>query len=240
MKNLLLTIILMTPLVAIAQDDQTIMFEFGIGIGNASGGRTDGNDKAKFCKNRNTDRMMFGAIRYSYNDIEAHVAKWWHDEDTRCNRDSMAVGVGYVIDSQGNGTQGTDDVYVSWTPGLAYTWGEDKDFTGQDDSNTNWRQTGNWQVFNRVAVGAGGNDGAVELAVHRYGTFNPEHGEYFVTVGAQLRDLEDTGNTDGDRGLTPPESDSFEIIVKENTESTTPSKTFDTSDQPGATEIFGG
>ena len=43
------------------------------------------------------------------------------------------------------------------------------------------------------------------MAAHRYGTFNPEHGEYFVTVGAMFRNLDDADNTDGDRGLTPPE-----------------------------------
>ena len=41
MKKLLLTIMLMVPLVAVA-DDQSIMFEFGVGFGKSSGGRDDG------------------------------------------------------------------------------------------------------------------------------------------------------------------------------------------------------
>ena len=205
MRNLLLTIMLFLPMVAVASDDQTIMFEIGIGFGNASGGRTDGNDNAKWCKNRNTGRMTYGAIRYSYDDVEVHVARWFHDEEVaNCDRDMWAVGAGYVIDTQGDGKAGTDDVYASWTPGFAYVWGDNSDFTGKDSDSTNWRQTSNWQTFNRFAVGAGGNDGAVEIAAHRYGTFNPEHGEYFATVGLQLRDLDDSANTGGDRGLTEP------------------------------------
>ena len=206
MKNLLLTIMLFLPMVAVASDDQTIMFEIGIGFGNASGGRTDGNDNAKWCKNRNTGRMTYGAVRYSYDDVEVHVARWFHDEEVaNCDRDMWAVGAGYVLDTQGDGKAGTDDVYASWTPGFAYVWGDNTDYTGKDDNDgTNWRQTSNWQTFNRFAVGAGGNDGAAEVAVHRYGTFNPEHGEYFATVGLQLRDLDDAANTGGDRGLTEP------------------------------------
>ena len=195
---------------AIAKDDQTIMFEIGIGFGNASGGRTDGNDNAKFCKNRNTGRMVMGAVRYSYDDVEVHVARWFHDEEVaNCDRDMWAAGLGYVLSTEGKGNDGNNDVYASWTPGIAYTWGgeDNTDFTGKDNDNdgTNWRQTGNFQTFNRVAVGAGGQDGAVEIAVHRYGTFNPEHGENFVTVGGMLRDGDgSTGKDNGDRGLVPP------------------------------------
>ena len=208
MRTLLLTIMLFLPMVAVASDDQTIMFEIGMGFGNASGGRTDGNDNAKFCKNRNTGRMTYGAVRYSYDDVEVHVAKWWHDEDTRCNRDSYAVGLGYVLSTKDsadfNDSSSAGLGYASWTPGFAYTWGDDKDFTGQDRDNTNWRQTGNWQTFNRVALGFGDENIAGEVAVHRYGTFNPEHGEYFATVGLQLRDLDDAATDDGDRGLEQP------------------------------------
>lgn len=203
---------LLVPLTVMAQDDQTLMFEWGFGFGNASGGRTDGNDNAKFCKNRNTGRMMYGAIRYSYDNAEVHVARWFHDEEVaNCDRDSWAVGAGYILDTQGDGKAGTDDVYASWTPGFAYVWSDNTDFTGKDRDGTNWRQTSNWQTFNRFAVGAGGNDGAVELAAHRYGTFNPEHGEYFGTIGLQLRDLEGVNNApaDGDRGLEPPVGDTI-------------------------------
>ena len=215
MKKLLLTIALLLPFAAVA-NDQSIMFEVGIGFGK-SGGRTDGNDNAKFCKNRNNGRMVMAAVRYRYNDGEAHVARWWHDDGNapNCDRDSWAVGVGYVLDTQDSGEAGIDDYYATWTPGLAYTWGDNKDFTGQDADNTNWRQTGNFQVFNRVAVGAGGNDGSVELAVHRYGTFNPEHGENFVTIAGSLRDYESPD--DGDRGLTPPDDGTGDTIINNTT-----------------------
>lgn len=213
---------LLVPLTALATD-QSIMFEVGFGFGNASGGRTDGNDNAKWCKNRNTGRMFFGAVRYTQDNVEVHVARWFHDEDVaKCDRDTWAAGLGYVIDSQGSGEAGYDDQYVSWTPGFAYTWGEDKAFTGQDADNTNWRQTGNWQTFNRFAIGATTDDNyAVEAAVHRYGTWNPEHGEYFVTVGAMLRDLDGNDGsgvrqhvtTTDDRGLTPPTEDTTVIIT---------------------------
>lgn len=204
MKNILLTIALLLPFTAVASDDQRLLFEVGVGFGNASGGQSGKSDKLKFCKNRNQGRMVYTAVRYSYDSVEAHVARWWHDDKgaPRCDRDSWAVGAGYIISSEGEGTAGQEDVYASWTPGFAYTWGEDKGFTGQDSDNTNWRQTGNWQTFNRFAVGTGNDDYMGELAVHRYGTFNPEHGEYFATVGLGLKDLDD--NKDGDRGLTPP------------------------------------
>lgn len=212
MKKLLLTIALLVPFAAVA-DDQSITFEFGIGFGASSGGRTDGNQLAKFCKNRNHGRLYMGAVRYRYNDGEVHVARWWGDDGDapRCDRDSWAVGVGYVLDTQDAGEAGLDDYYATWTPGLAYTWGEDKGFTGQDSSNTNWRQTGNFQIFNRVAAGYGGDDGSVELAVHRYGTFNPEHGENFLTIGGTLRDYE--APNDGDRGLTPPDEGTGDTII---------------------------
>ena len=215
MKTSILAIAMATALIsapAIAKDDQTIMFEIGIGFGNASGGRTDGNDKAKFCKNRNTGRMVYGAIRYTYDNVEAHVARWFHDEEVaNCDRVMWAVGGGYVISTEGKGNDGNNDVYASWTPGFAYVWGDNTDFTGKDRDGTNWRQTSNWQTFNRFAVGAGGQDGAVEAAAHRYGTFNPEHGEYFVTVGGMLRDGNGSGG-DSDRGLTPPDGGDTIII----------------------------
>ena len=223
MRNLLLTIMLFLPMVAVASDDQTIMFEIGFGFGNASGGRTDGNDNAKWCKNRNTGRMTYGAVRYSYDDVEVHVARWFHDEEVaNCDRDMWAVGAGYVLDTQNDGKAGTDDVYASWTPGFAYVWGDNSDFTGKDKDGTNWRQTSNWQTFNRFALGIGGNDAAAEVAVHRYGTFNPEHGEYFATMGFGLRDAESVATGNGDRGLTPPTDDGLTVIVEDNRETIVP------------------
>jgi len=183
--------------------DNSIMFEVGFGFGK-SGSRTDGNDNAKFCKNRNTGGMTYMAVRLRDDDVELHGARMLHDEDiANCDRDMWAVGLGYVIDTQGEGDAGYDDQYASWTPGFAYTWGENNNFTGQDSDNTNWRQTGNWQTFNRFAVGATTEDNyAVEVAVNRYGSFNPEHGEYFVTVGAMLRDLDNPNANGGNGGDT--------------------------------------
>ena len=205
MKNLLLAIAMLVPFTAVASDDQRLLFEVGVGFG-PSGSVSGKSDKLKFCKNRNQGRMVYTAVRYSYDNVEAHVARWWHDDKgaPRCDRDSWAVGAGYIISTEGDGTAGREDVYASWTPGFAYTWGEDKGFTGQDSSNTNWRQTGNWQTFNRVAIGTGNDDYMGEIAVHRYGTWNPEHGEYFATVGLGLKDLDDNKSS-GDRGLTPPD-----------------------------------
>ena len=220
MKKLLLTIALLVPFTAVASDDQRLLFEVGVGFGK-SGGQSGKSDKLKYCKNRNNGRMVYTAVRYSYDNVEAHVARWWHDDGgaPRCDRDSWAVGAGYIISSEGHGTAGQEDVYASWTPGVAYTWGENKNFTGQDSDNTNWRQTGNWQTFNRLAVGLGNDDYMGEVAVHRYGTWNPEHGEYFATVGLGLKDLDDN-KSNGDRGLTPPDEGSDTIINNYDTDIT--------------------
>lgn len=218
MKNLLLVLAMLVPFTAVASDDQRLLFEVGIGFGK-SGSVSGKSDKLKFCKNRNQGRMIYTAVRYSYDSVEAHVARWWHDDKgaPRCDRDSWAVGAGYIISTEGEGTAGQDDVYASWTPGVAYTWGENKGFTGQDGDNTNWRQTGNWQTFNRIAVGTGNDDYMGEVAVHRYGTWNPEHGEYFATVGLGLKDLDDNRN-DGDRGLEqPPIINEGDTIINETT-----------------------
>ena len=205
MKKLLLTIALllpMLPMVAIAQD-QSILIEFGIGLGK-SGKITKTKEQMankfnnKFCYHRPQGRQIFGAVRYRYDDVETHVAHWFGEADqARCERDSWAVGLGYVIDTQNDGIQGTDDYYASWTPGIAYTWGENKDFNVQDNTNTNWRMKNNWQMFNRVAVGYGADeDYAVEVAVVRYGFTNFERtGENFVTIGLMGRDLENNNGT---------------------------------------------
>ena len=188
--------------------DHRILVEFGIGFGNSSGSVKDKNPDSKWCKHRNRGRMKMGAIRYQYDDVEIHYARWTGDHGNAvvCDRDMNAVGIGYVLSTQDDGVAGRDTGYATWTPGLSYAWGRDREFTGKDADNTNWRQTGNFQVFNRLALGVNGNDGRGELAVHRYGTFNEDHGENFVTIGLGLQDLDDSnhgaagGGDDGERG----------------------------------------
>ena len=216
MKNVIIAIVaamLFASGSAMAGGDHRILFEFGVGFGNSSGSVKDKNPDSKWCKHRNRGRMKMGAIRYQYDDVEIHFARWTGDNGGAdvCDRDMNSVGVGYVLSTQDDGVSGRDTGYASWTPGLSYAWSSrDRDFTGKDASSTNWRQTGNFQVFNRLALGVNGNDGRGELALHRYGTFNPDHGENFVTIGLGLQDLDDSnhGNTgggdDGDREITPP------------------------------------
>lgn len=197
---------LLVPLTAIA-NDESIMFELGFGIGN-SASRNDGNDNARWCKNRNIgDELIFLAVRYRNDNREVHVARWFHEEDlASCDRDSWAVGAGYVMSTEGNTIDGVaDGFHASWTPGLAYTWGKNKDFTGQDAINTNWRNTGNWQVFNRVAIGLAGPDSGVEYAINRYGTFNEEHGESFLAYAIAFKDLDSGSANNNDRGLEQPD-----------------------------------
>jgi hypothetical protein len=203
MKNILLIIMLLLPMAVLA-NDQSIMLEIGVGFGS-SGIQSTKNDNARWCKNRNTGGLTFVALRYRNDNTELHTARWFHDEDvTTCNRDSWAVGAGYVLSTEGAGTIGQKNLYATWTPGLAYTWGENRNFTGQDADNTNWRNTGNWQVFNRVALGRGTDDIGVEIAINRYGTFNEEHGETFATVGFIVKDLENNNPTLTNKPVKPP------------------------------------
>lgn len=211
MKNIAIAIVaamLFASTAATAGDDHRILVEFGFGFGHSSGAVTDKNPDSKWCKHRNRGRMKMGAIRYQHNDVEVHFARWTGDHGNAvvCDRDMNAFGVGYVLSTYDDGELGREDEYATWTPGLAYTWGRDRVFTGKDSDNTNWRQTGNFQVFNRVALGATGTNSYAEVAVHRYGTFNRDHGENFVTVGIGWLDLDDNRltNGSGDREILPP------------------------------------
>ena len=202
---------LMVPFVAVAADE-SIMFELGFGFGNSGKVTKTAEELAnpfnnKFCYHRPSSRMIYGAVRYRYDDVEAHVARWVNDSDqARCDRDSWAVGMGYVIDTQtGSGTDSVDDVYASWTPGLAYTFGANKDFNVQDNSNTNWRLKDNFQMYNRVAIGVGDKDYAGEVAIVRYGMIASDYerkGENFMTISAGVRDFDSP--SDGSRGLEQP------------------------------------
>ena len=224
----ILTAMAAVMLIAVAPfaqaDDNQILVEFGFGIGK-SASVSNKSDTSKWCKHRNRGGLTTIMVRARNNDRELHVARWWGDDGSaaRCDRDAWAVGVGYVIDTISDDERGTEDAYASWTPGLAYTWGDDRGFKGEDSDNTNWRLTGNFQVFNRLAVGVpftngeDGNDGIVELAAHRYGTFDPDHGENFLTIGVGLRDFDiPNANDDGDRELTPPDAGDTTIINNDN------------------------
>ena len=174
MNRILLTIILLLPLTVQAQQDQSILFEIGFGFGTST------STTSNACSNRSSDRPIFAAVRYRYDDVEVHGATW---NGADCGRDAIAVGVGYVIDTQGDGLAGRDDVYASWTPGVSYVW--------QGDSTTS-RLENNVNMFNRVAVGVSDDDIMVELAVNRYGRILKNYdttGENFVTVGLGYQDL---------------------------------------------------
>jgi len=196
MKNILLTLLLFVPLAALADSDQTIMFELGIGFGG-SGQVTKTKEQLankfnnKFCYHRPQGRMIYGAIRYRYDDVETHIARWFNDTDTtKCDRDSWAVGLGYVLDTQDINANGVD-YYATYTPGIAYTWGKNKNFNVQDNTNTNWRLKDKWQMYNRVAVGDGNKDWMGEVAVVRYGLHIVDYernGENFLTITAGARD----------------------------------------------------
>lgn len=225
MKKLFLTIALLLPLTAIAADE-TILFEVGFGFGH-SGKVTKTEEELanpfnnKFCFHRPQGNTIYGAIRYRYDDVEAHIARWVSSADQpRCERDSWAVGVGYVIDTQtGSGTESVDDVYASYTPGLAYTWGENKNFNVQDNTNTNWRLKDNWQMYNRVAIGGGNEDYIGEVAIVRYGLIAGNYerkGENFITFSGGVRDFDEPAT--GDRGLEqPPIINEGDTIINETT-----------------------
>jgi len=191
----------------LAAEDRSITFEIGVGFGKSASHDRVKKSNQKVCRNRQWDGMLMGAVRVRYDDIEVHGARWFHDADyPTCDRDAYAVGVGYVMSTEDDGTRGDDDWHASWTPGLAYTWGENKNFTGQEADGTNWRLHNNWQLYNRVAIGYGNEDLDIEVAAHRYGTWNFNHGENFVTVGLALKDLDNNdrndngGSTNGDDG----------------------------------------
>jgi len=200
MKNILLTIMLAVPLTVYAADE-TIMFEVGFGFGGSgkvtkSKAELDNKFNNKFCYHRPQSNSIYGAVRYRYDDVEVHAARWVSSADqARCERSSWAVGLGYVIDTQtGTGQENVDDVYASWTPGVAYTWGGNTDFNVQDNTNTNWRLKDNWQMYNRVAVGGGSKDYNAEVAIARYGLIAGDYerkGENFITEN-------------NSRGLEPP------------------------------------
>ena len=176
MNRILLTIILLLPLTVQAQQDQSILFEIGIGFGTGT------STASNACANRSSDRPIFAAVRYRYNDVELHGATW---NGADCNRDAMAVGVGYVFDTQDDGLAGRDDVYASWTPGVSYVWGQDTS-TSRLNSNVN--------MFNRVAVGVSDENGFIEVAANRYGRILKNYdttGENFVSVGVGYQNLVD-------------------------------------------------
>ena len=185
MNRILLTIILLLPLTVQAQQDQSILFEIGVGFGTST------STTSNACGNRSSDRPIFAAVRYRYDDVEIHGATW---KGAGCNRDAIAVGVGYVIDTQGDGLAGRDDVYASWTPGVSYVWGQD---------TTTSRLENNVNMFNRVAIGVSDENAFVELAVNRYGRILKNYdttGENFVSVGVGWQNLVNnlpTANTSG-------------------------------------------
>lgn len=177
----------------------SVVFEIGIGIG--SSGNVTKTEKemrrpynvVRWCVNRPSSRLKFVGVRYRQGDVEAHYARWWHDsKDRNCDRTSNAVGLGLVLQTGGSS-------YASWTPGIAYTWGSDKDFTNEREDNTNWRLSNNFQVFNRLAIGL---SPSIEFAYTRYG-LKKENAETFATVGFLLT----TADSNSTPAEEPPVSD---------------------------------
>lgn len=207
---------LLMPL-TVSAADQAIMFELGFGFGHSSKVTKTEDELANpfnniFCYHRPSSTMSYMAVRYKYDRVESHVAYWMNESDKpKCDRNSFAVGLGYVFDTQDIGGNSVDDIYATYTPGIAYTWGKNKDFNVQDNTNTNWRLKDNWQMYNRVAVGAGNEDMLAEVAVVRYGLPVVDYerkGENFMTFTVGWRDF-DSLDEDGDRGLTPPVGDTI-------------------------------
>jgi len=250
MKKILLTIALLLPLTAIADAArQVLMFNIGVGFGES--GRVVKTEAElanpfnnKFCFHRPSSRMVYGSISYRYKDAEAHVARWFNETDTaRCNRDSWATGLGYVLDTQNINRNGPDDAYATYTPGIAYTWGKNKEFNVQDNTNTNWRLKDNWQMYNRFAVGQGNRSYNTEVAIIRYGLPMDDYertGENFMTVGVGYRKWKEDDKNTTSRGLTPPPAgDTVTIIVEDNTVIAPPSEPV-TPEQPPQDQTDGG
>jgi len=195
--------------------DETIMFEIGVGFGTSIKVTKTKEQLANkfnrmFCYHRPSDTPIYGAVRYRYDNVEAHVGGWLVGADSaRCDRDSYAVGVGYVFDTQDHsGEASIDDFYATYTPGIAYTWGRNKEFNIQDNTNTNWRLKDNFQFYNRVAIGGGNESTTGEIGIVRYG--NPigdyeRTGETFVTISAGFRDYDGTSGSGA--GATDPGDD---------------------------------
>jgi len=201
--------------------DESIMFELGIGFGQSGGTSKTAEELAnpfnnKFCYHRPSSRMVYGAIRYRYDRVETHVARWFNESDQeRCDRNAWAVGLGYTLDTQDIDGNSVDDYYATYTPGIAYTWGDNKEFNVQDNTNTNWRLKDNFQMYNRVAVGGGTVDGLAEVAIVRYGniisTDYERKGENFVTLTLGARDFDDGS------GTATTVVNEFNIIVEDHT-----------------------
>jgi len=190
-----MAISLLFPVSAFA--DSSIGIEFGFGFGE-SGARTDSNNKKfRLCRNRNWGGLTTVLIRAKKDNIELHGGRWWHDTDSpNCNRTSNVIGLGYEFSTEGSGLAGQRDEYITYTPGISYVWGPTKAFsfmrTTEDDTSTNWRLSTGWHMFNRVAVGFGDENSAVEIAVSHYGLFNDSkvNQEEFLTFGVFKKKLD--------------------------------------------------
>jgi hypothetical protein len=229
----------------VTANNESIMIEVGIGFGG-SGTVTKtkeqlaNNFNNKFCFHRPQGRMIYGAIRYRNENVEAHVARWFNTVDrARCDRDAWAVGLGYVLDTQNINNNGADDLYASYTPGVAYTWGKNKNYNVQDNTGTNWRLHDNWQMYNRIAIGGGNNDYFGEVAVVRYGMIIADEyertGENFLTIGGGWRDWSG-GSTSGQGAGATPGDPTISITIENNIEDTAPSAPTDAPDSAPATD----
>ena len=142
--------------------DQSIMLEVGWRFDNVAGAQRNAFD--------------FGAVRYRYNDGEVHIATWRNSEGSS---NIFTGGVGYVLDSED-----TDDAYVSFTPGLAYTTGPAP-----------------LRVFTRTALGYADGDMGYEVAHNAYMPLIQREieSDAFATVGVRYNEYDDDSRHGPDR-----------------------------------------
>lgn len=170
--------------------DKGFLIEFGLGFGKSGQQSKSNNKKADFslCKNLKSGGLKYAGLRLNNDEIELHGARMWHDNkgNSNCDRDSYALGLGYII--KGN----RDDNFIAFTPGIAYTWSDNKDFRDQESDGTTWRLHSNVQFFSRLSIGSD----KAQVALVRYGSFEPNHGESFVTVALGATNSDDEAVVD--------------------------------------------
>lgn len=165
--------------------ERSIMIEFGFGFGNSAAIKRAKDRKVMACKELQADRLSIVAIRVRNDDAEVHVARFWGDTSHKqCDRSSYAIGIGKVFETD-------NDSYVSVTPGVAYTFGDRKTYTGQHVARSNWRLEDAFQIFGRAAVGVRSNSSKIEFAATQYGLLKDHHSESFLTVAIGSIDAPD-------------------------------------------------
>ena len=190
MKQKLLAAAVIGCLSSTTYADPTVGIEFLWGLGGSAAAE---GTNSKYCKNRSWGHLKGFGLIVSDDNIEAHVSNYNHDADPdACNRSNWAIGIGPKISSKEDDEQ--EDVYASWTPGIAYRF------------NETWRDHGHFSLFNRLNVGAdissdSDHQVSLELGYLQYGGFfEANHGEKFLTLGLSLSQID----PEGSGGITTP------------------------------------